>query len=59
MESRGISFGGLLGTVFVILKLTGVIAWSWWLVTMPFWIGLPIAAIIAVLAGLVVLIKKI
>ncbi len=30
----------LLGIVFVTLKLCGVIAWSWWWVTCPFWIGL-------------------
>lgn len=27
----------LLGIIFVILKLLGVITWSWWLVTLPFW----------------------
>lgn len=31
---------GLLGLLFVALKLTGVIAWSWWWVTAPFWGGL-------------------
>lgn len=30
---------GLLGLLFVALKLTGVIAWSWWWVTAPFWGG--------------------
>lgn len=28
---------GLLGVLFVGLKLTGYIAWSWWWVTLPFW----------------------
>lgn len=28
---------GLLGALFVALKLTGYIQWSWWLVTLPFW----------------------
>ena len=28
---------GLLGVVFVTLKLLGLIDWSWWLVTFPFW----------------------
>ena len=31
---------GIFGTLFVIfliLKLTGVIDWSWWLVTAPLW----------------------
>lgn len=36
---------GLLGIVFVVLKLTEVIAWSWWLVTLPFWGGPAIALV--------------
>jgi len=36
----GIDTSGALGIVFVILKLTGVISWSWWWVTLPFWGGL-------------------
>ena len=28
---------GTLFLVFLILKLTGVIAWSWWWVTAPLW----------------------
>jgi len=27
----------LLGVAFVVLKLTHVIGWSWWWVTLPFW----------------------
>jgi membrane protein YdbS with pleckstrin-like domain len=37
----------LLGIAFVVLKLCGVIAWSWWWVTLPFWGG--IALVLAVL----------
>ncbi len=37
--SSGIGLGGLLGLLFVGLKLGNVITWSWWFVTMPFWIG--------------------
>ncbi len=33
-----IGFPGALFIVFLILKLTGVIAWSWWWVTCPMWI---------------------
>ena len=29
---------GLLGIVFIVLKLIGVIAWSWLWVLAPFWI---------------------
>lgn len=30
-----VSFLGLLGLAFIVLKLTGYIYWSWWYVTMP------------------------
>ena len=39
-RSGGVGVIGLLGVVFVTLKLTGVIPWSWWWVTAPFWGGL-------------------
>lgn len=38
----GIGVLGLLGIVFVTLKLCGVIGWSWWLVTLPFWGWVPL-----------------
>ena len=41
-SSGGIGFLGLLTIVFITLKLTGVIAWSWWWVLSPFWIPLAI-----------------
>ena len=28
----------VLGVVFVVLKLTGFIFWSWWLVLLPFYL---------------------
>ncbi len=34
------SEAGVLGIVFIVLKLCGVIDWSWWWVLAPFWIGL-------------------
>lgn len=33
----GIGFFGLLGIVFIVLKLTGYINWSWWIVLSPIW----------------------
>ena len=42
----------MLGLVFIALKLGGVINWSWWLVTLPFWIGVGLwvwAAVICIL----------
>lgn len=47
----GVGFYGLLFIVFLVLKLTGVINWSWWWVTAPLWGGLAIVfAIFAIVA---------
>ena len=34
----GMTFGDLLLAAFIVLKLTGVIDWSWWWVLSPLWI---------------------
>jgi hypothetical protein len=46
----------LLGILFVALKLTGVIAWSWWWVLAPFWISVAVCLtfVVVVLAVAVV-----
>jgi hypothetical protein len=41
-KSTGISFGGLLFIVLLVLKLTHYIDWSWWWITAPLWGGLAI-----------------
>ena len=38
-SSSSIGVLGFLGLIFVTLKLCGVITWSWWWVTLPFWGG--------------------
>lgn len=48
--SSGVGLGGLLLVVFIVLKLTGVIGWSWWWVCSPLWI--PIALSLVILGGL-------
>lgn len=58
-SSGGISAAGLLGVVFVTLKLLGIINWSWWWVTAPFWGGLAILLAVLVVAAIVVLIIEI
>lgn len=45
-SSGGIGIVGLLGVAFVVMKLCGVIDWSWWWVTAPFWVGPAVAAFI-------------
>lgn len=37
-QTRYVSFLSLLGILFIGLKLTGNIAWSWWWVLSPLWI---------------------
>ncbi|MGE7688400.1 transmembrane Fragile-X-F protein [Lysinibacillus sp. NPDC097214] len=46
----------VLTIVFVVLKLTGVIAWSWWLVLLPAIISFSIYAFILVMKLVMVLI---
>lgn len=45
---------GILGLIFITLKLTGHITWSWWWVLAPFWapfaILLAVAAIVFIIA---------
>lgn len=50
----GIGFCGLLAIAFIVLKLTGVISWSWLWVLAPIWI--PGAIVIAVLLVVLVVI---
>jgi len=50
--SRGIGFLGLLGIVFVVLKLLEEINWSWLWVTCPFWI-IPAIIITAFVVGMI------
>jgi len=48
----GVGILGVLGIVFVTLKLCRVIGWSWWWVTAPFWgpLALGLALLIVVVA---------
>ena len=48
VSTGGVSFGGLLFIVFLILKLTHVIDWSWWWVTAPLWIGFLILVVVLI-----------
>lgn len=61
VSNNGIGLGSLLGLLFVGLKLGGVISWSWWWVTVPFWGGAAIViallAVAAIIAGIINLLK--
>lgn len=45
-SSGGVGFGTLLFLVFLVLKLTGVIAWSWWWITAPVWLPLGVVVVV-------------
>jgi len=44
--SAVITFSGLLTIAFIVLKLTGIIKWSWIWVLSPIWISMVIAILI-------------
>ncbi|KAA8750173.1 hypothetical protein [Paenibacillus sp. UASWS1643] len=54
-NNGGIGIFGLLGVLFVALKLTGVITWSWWWVTLPFWGGIALLLVIIAIITLIAL----
>jgi hypothetical protein len=51
--SRGMGFLSWLMLLFIGLKLTGHIDWSWWWVLSPVWLPLALALPICVLVALV------
>lgn len=53
VTSTGFSFGTVLFFVFLILKLTKTITWSWWWVTAPLWGGLAIVIAFLILAVII------
>ena len=53
---RGPGFSSLLGLMFIGLKLTGHIDWSWWWVLAPLWI--PGAFVLALIAVFVIAKKR-
>lgn len=58
-SSGGIGFFGLLAIVFITLKLTGYIAWSWWWVLAPIWGSIALAlAVFLPLAALAIWAKR-
>lgn len=52
-KSGGITLDMVLFVVFLVLKLTHVIDWSWWWVTAPLWIPLAIAIVLLIILGLI------
>lgn len=58
-KAGGIGFLGLLALIFITLKLTGGIAWSWLWVLAPLWIPTALVIVILVVALIVLLVKEV
>jgi len=48
-SSGGMSFCSVLTLIFIVLKLCGVIKWSWIWVLSPMWIGILVAIILVII----------
>lgn len=51
-------FTGLLTIAFIVLKLCGVITWSWVWVLSPLWIGFALAIVVLIITAIVVAIAN-
>ena len=54
----GLNFSEALVIVFVVLKLTGYIDWSWWMILSPFWIPIAITLAVIVILNIALVIVK-
>lgn len=52
--SSGLGLGSVLFIIFLILKLTGNIDWSWWWVTSPLWIPITLGVVMVGIMGFAV-----
>lgn len=52
-SSNGIGLGTILFLIFLVLKLTGYINWSWWWITAPLWIPVVVLGLIILGAYLI------
>lgn len=57
VQHGGIGFSGVLFITFLVLKLTGVINWSWIWIFAPLWIS-AILVIVAIIIGIIFMLKK-
>lgn len=57
MEKAGLTIGDLVLVAFIILKLTGVITWSWIWVLSPLWIGILLFVIVLIIGIIIQKVK--
>lgn len=48
--SSGLGIVAVLQIVFLVLKLTGLIDWSWWLVLVPLWADIGFGLLLIIIA---------
>jgi hypothetical protein len=56
-SSGGIGFVGLLTIAFIVLKLFGIIAWSWWWVLSPILIATGLMLFVVILIAIFALLS--
>jgi len=56
--NKGLGFTSTLGLIFIVLKLCGVINWSWWLVLLPMYFGLLVFLIILLIGFILTILEK-
>lgn len=60
--NRGIGTSTLLGIIFIILKISGVIDWEWLWVLSPFWIPISIFVVVLlvifIIGGIIAILDK-
>ena len=54
VTQKGIGFSGLLCLIFIVLKLTKVISWSWLWVLSPLWISAVIGIIFIIIHAILI-----
>ena len=52
-KSSGLGILAVLQVVFFVLKLTGLIDWSWWLVLVPLWADIGLGLLFIILAWII------
>jgi hypothetical protein len=58
MENNGFSFSTVVFIILLTLKLSGVIDWSWWWITLPLWWIFPFIIIVIIFALIVLLFEQ-
>ena len=51
-EGRGVGWYGVTQIVFIILKLAGLVSWSWWAVFSPTLLSVGLIVLVLVIIGL-------